>query len=270
MRANEQEEAIRVTPAADVPATLDLCVREHRGWVRAAAARRALPGLDVDDLVSEGLMGLVTAWQRFDPDRGVRFRTYAHFWVHGLIRRYVELNQGLGMRGGGRAARRLGASLAIERGRRVCLGLPTDPGSMAEALDVTPQQLSACQELRSLRARPLHLPSGPSGRNALEERVCDAPQRLGGGPEETLLARERAAAITSMFEDFELEILDERLQELWTRRLRASQPTSQTALAARWGVTRQRVSQLERRLRARFEAFVRRTAQGEWELHELV
>lgn len=53
-------------------------------------ARRYLNrGLDYNDLVQEGNMGLLTAVRKFDPDRGFRFSTYATWWIRQAVARAV-------------------------------------------------------------------------------------------------------------------------------------------------------------------------------------
>lgn len=43
------------------------------------------PNVDYNDLVSDGTVGLMKAWERFDPDRGVKFETYASYRIRGEI-----------------------------------------------------------------------------------------------------------------------------------------------------------------------------------------
>lgn len=49
-------------------------------------------GVDVEDLVQEGKIGLLKAIEKFDPERGIKFSTYATWWVRQAIGRYVSLN----------------------------------------------------------------------------------------------------------------------------------------------------------------------------------
>ena len=55
--------------------------------IKIAGQYRRNDGMDMQDLVSEGNYGMVKAVERFDPDRGKAFSTYAQFW----IRRYIRL-----------------------------------------------------------------------------------------------------------------------------------------------------------------------------------
>jgi RNA polymerase sigma factor (sigma-70 family) len=63
---------------------------EHQGLVHTIARRYTVPGVSFDDLVQEGLIGLYEAEQRYDPDRKVKFATYASFWVKKRILAFLS------------------------------------------------------------------------------------------------------------------------------------------------------------------------------------
>src|SRR5688572_17529754 len=63
-------------------------IEEHVSLVRYLAARvsaKLPPGIEVDDLVGAGMIGLIDAADKFDPSRGARFRTYAERRIRGSI-----------------------------------------------------------------------------------------------------------------------------------------------------------------------------------------
>jgi len=62
----------------------DLCVR-YRPLAFSIAGKYINRGVDLDDLRSAGLFGLVIASKRFDPDRGIAFGGYAKHWIRGQI-----------------------------------------------------------------------------------------------------------------------------------------------------------------------------------------
>lgn len=64
--------------------------RRHLPLVKTVARKYRTPGADFDDLVQEGWMGLIKAIRRFDPERGFRFSTYAHWWIRQAISRFVK------------------------------------------------------------------------------------------------------------------------------------------------------------------------------------
>ena len=54
------------------------------------ARKLAGPFMDEEDLVQEGYIGLLRAAKRFDPDRGIRFSTYARWWVRAQMTRAID------------------------------------------------------------------------------------------------------------------------------------------------------------------------------------
>lgn len=85
----ERELAQRYRQHRDVAARNALVVA-HLGQVEAFARRSRALYLPLEDRIAEGHMGLIHALDRFDPDRGVRFWTYASYWVRVFIGRAVR------------------------------------------------------------------------------------------------------------------------------------------------------------------------------------
>lgn len=62
----------------------------NQNFVRSLAQRYLRPEIELDDLVAEGLVGLIEAAERFDPDRGVKFITYGAWWIKRALLRYLR------------------------------------------------------------------------------------------------------------------------------------------------------------------------------------
>ncbi len=71
-------------------AARDQIVRAMQSAVRVNARKYARPGLELDDLTSEGNIGLLRALERFDPNRGTRFITYSVYWIRDAIQKFIE------------------------------------------------------------------------------------------------------------------------------------------------------------------------------------
>ena len=67
-------------------------IKRHLGLVHLVAKKYW--GMPYEDLVQEGCIGLLVAIDRFDPERGYRFSTYANFWIRQSISRALQKNFG--------------------------------------------------------------------------------------------------------------------------------------------------------------------------------
>jgi RNA polymerase sigma factor for flagellar operon FliA len=171
-------------------------IEEHVSLVRYLAARvsaKLPPGIEVDDLVGAGMIGLIDAADKFDPSRGARFRTYAERRIRGSILDHLR-SLDWAPRSLRRRARELDAAhdqLERDRGRAV------DTSEVAAYLEIDLEELqSLVGELNSVQIASLQAfeaDSDSGGADRLES-LPDAPDASPFAIFERRETRERLAA----------------------------------------------------------------------------
>jgi RNA polymerase sigma factor for flagellar operon FliA len=171
------------------PAELQEVVREHAPLVRRVARRyaRSVGGaVDLDDLTSVGVMGLIDAFRRYDPGGGREFRVYAEFRIRGAIldelRRLDPMTQP--MRRRVRALEKHRRQLATELGREPTptelaahAGVPVER-MQAELAELQPQQFVPETELDDIRNDLAHASADKlSLRSALVKAIAELSDR---------------------------------------------------------------------------------------------
>ena len=221
----------------------------HMRLVIALAARFRHYGLPIADLIQEGHVGLLEAAARFEPEREVRFSTYATWWIRASIQDYILRNWSI-VRGGTSSAqkalffnlRRLRAKLSREGG-------PDSNASMfntiALAIGVSPADVELMDTRLSAPDVSLNAPVADGESSGQTERVeflvDDKPlpdETVGemiDGDRRILWLREALGVLTER----ELRIVRER-------RLAEDSATLE-ALGSRLGISKERVRQIENR-----------------------
>ena len=87
----EEERALAVRARAGDAAARDVLVRRNLPLVVAFARQQSRGAVRLDELVQEGNLGLLRAVEKFDPDAGTRFATYALWWIRAYVWRYLKL-----------------------------------------------------------------------------------------------------------------------------------------------------------------------------------
>lgn len=224
--------------AADLRWTLALSA-----WPIARGESRALAGplLEEEDLLQEGIIGLLNAAKRFDPERGVLFDTYARWWARAQITRAIEK--------GGRTVRI--PSCAVEQMRN----LRRAKEQKAQA-HTSVAALAAETGIRERRARLL-LSQGATV--SLEQPVDfdRNPRTLGQtlvdedaeAPDNHLIVEDQLDKVNTAFG----KVLSDRDQYILTRRfgLDRDSPRTLTQVGREIGLSRERVRQLEKAALAR-------------------
>lgn len=246
-REEEQALARRWRDERD-EAALHRLTSAHMRLVLAMAAKFRRYGLPASDLIQEGNVGLLEAANRFEPERDVRFSTYAAWWIRAAIQDYVLRNWSI-VRGGTSSAqkalffnlRRLRASLAQEKSEagesEISAEIAAKLGVSVGDVELMTARLSGSDS--SLNA-PLFEGDGTSGERQ-DTLVADI-----AGTDETvghLIDDERR----HRWLNEALGVLDEReLRIVRERRLDEAGETLE-ALGRRLGISKERVRQIEAR-----------------------
>jgi RNA polymerase primary sigma factor len=217
----------------------DLLVRGNLRLVIALARRFRGRGLDLPDLIQEGNLGLLKAVERFDPTRGFRFSTYAAWWIRQAITR--------GLADRGRAVRLpVNAHETLSKLRWVELELWQELGREPTEVELAEQLGIRQSRLREIRyatedVASLDAPIGAEAGGTLGALVPDA-----GALDPAAVAtdddtRQMVLAAVARLEDREREVLELRFG------LRGDEPCTLEEIGQRYGVTRERIRQIELR-----------------------
>jgi RNA polymerase sigma-32 factor len=230
-------------------AALDRLTQAHMRLVIAVAAKFRNFGLNMSDLIQEGHVGLLEAAARFEPDREVRFSTYATWWIRASIQDYILRNWSI-VRGGTSSSqkalffnlRRLRARLAQSVDQRpryaVFSEIASALGVQVADVEVMDSRLSAPDT--SLNA-PLHDSESESTSNRQDFLVDSAPT-----PDVTVGNEIDTERRTTWLRSA-LTVLNEReLRIVKERRLKVEGATLE-ALGETLGISKERVRQIENR-----------------------
>lgn len=200
----------------------ELLITRNMGWVHTIANRQSkrLRHLTSDDLAQEGVFGLARAIDKYDETRGVRFLTYADHWVRAAIRRAIR----------GSTQEK---SDGIPIGGEELVRMPN------------PVYDEHLREKKLKRSKSLDAPvhsgnnAGDAGQIALVDLLEDSCPSI----DVALVENEERALVRRVLDRIVWN--DLRLRELIERRVLADDPETLAAFAEEWGLSRERVRQLE-------------------------
>jgi RNA polymerase primary sigma factor len=207
--------------------------------VVSIAKRYRSRGLPFSDLIQEGNRGLMRAVDKYEHRLGYKFGTYATWWIRqGITRALADHARTIRV-----PCHQVGTLAAVERVRgelSVQHGREPTVEEIAAVIGVTPEET---QSLRAVSRHPvsLHEPLGGDGERALEDFLDDRGATNPGLTVDQHLLRERIGEVLRSLTPREREVIELRFG------LRDGQPRTLEEVARAYGITRERIRQIEAR-----------------------
>jgi len=252
--------AVRWTEYGDAEAAHRLVTSHLRLVAKIASGYRGY-GLPMADLIAEGNIGLMKAVKKFEPQRGFRLATYAMWWIRAAITEYVLRSWSMVKLGTLAAQKKLFFSLGrIKRELSILSDGPINDEQaekVADALNVSRQDVLDMDRRLGAPDVSLNAPRSredSEGAEFMDTLVDEAPspETVAATTEEGKLRRELLARA--------LETLPERERHILTERQLSEQPKTLEELGSVYGISRERVRQLEVRAFDRVKKAVEKLA----------
>ncbi len=201
-------------------------------------------GLPLGELISEGNVGMMQAIRRFDPDRGFRFSTYAMWWIRASIQEYVLHSWSLVKMGTTAAQKKLFFNLrklkaqikASEEGDL----LPKNVSKIAERLKVPENEVINMNRRLTGPDQSLNAPLREDGEGEWQDWLV-----AGGENQEIVLSKRQELNNRRQLLDTALDGLSGRERHILSERRLKDDPSTLQVLSERYGISRERVRQIE-------------------------
>ncbi|TNE38735.1 MAG: RNA polymerase factor sigma-32 [Alphaproteobacteria bacterium] len=201
-------------------------------------------GLSMSDLIQEGNIGLMQAAFKFEPEREIRFSTYASWWIKSAMQDYILRNWSIVRSGTSASQKSLFFNL---RWLRAKIQTMDDNAFSSETLRIVADKLNinfsdveTMAHRLSGRDQSLNAPIGENGDDSLEDFLPDTNP----SPEESVM-RTMDGAVRSQWLDAALKELSDREQVIIRERRLQDDKTTLEVLGSRLGITKERVRQIE-------------------------
>lgn len=248
----EKALAVRYAETQDVDAAARLVTANLRLVVKLAYEyRRAYRNMM--DLIQEGNMGLMQAVKKYDPYRGVKLSSYAAWWIRAYMLRYILSNWRMVKLGTTQAQRKLFFNLNKEKAKLSAMGIEPTHGEIARRLEVTEKEVEEMDKRMARSDASLDTPVNESdGRQISRVELLPgealAPDLATESAELGSLLREHLSEFRKGLTGKDLIIFDERLI--------ADEPRTLQDLGDQFGVSRERVRQLEARMTGKLRDYL--------------
>ncbi len=248
----EHSLAVHYNKTQDVTAAARLVTANLRLVVKIAYEyRRAYRNMM--DLIQEGNIGLMQAVKRYDPYRGVKLSSYAAWWIRAYMLRFILNNWRLVKIGTTQAQRKLFFNLSKEKAKLTSMGIEPTHAEIAKRLNVEESEVSEMDRRLSRSDASLDAPVGEGDdksttRLDLLPAVADTPDRLTEDAQLHSILREKLEVFRGTLSGKDVAIFDKRLI--------ADEPLTLQELGDEFGVSRERVRQLEARLTGKLRAYL--------------
>ncbi len=206
------------------------------------------------DLIQEGNIGLMKAVSKYDPTKGAKLSYYSSWWIRSFILKFILDNFSLVKIGTTAEQKKLFYNLNREKNRLLGMGIEPNVKLISENLGVSEKSVNIMEKRLSSSAgdvsidKPIHNDGGTS-------RLSDVLPAEGEEIDDALGNAQNLNILKGNLGNF-LNELKERDREIFQKRLLSEVPASLQSIANDYGVTRERIRQIEVRLLNRLREYM--------------
>jgi RNA polymerase sigma-32 factor len=217
-------------------------------------------GLPLGEVISEGNVGLMQAVKKFEPDKGFRLATYAMWWIRASIQEYILRSWSLVKMGTTAAQKKLFFNLRKAKSEISALDegdlRPEQVRQIATKLGVLDEEVISMNRRLAGPDSSLNAPLRSDSESEWQDWLQDEDQPS----QESTLAESEEHSIRMSLLDEAMKELSDRERHILTERRLKDDPTTLEDLAAEYGVSRERVRQIEVRAFEKLQKAMRAAA----------
>ena len=216
-------------------------------------------GLPLSELISEGNVGMMQAVKRFDPERGFRLATYAMWWIRAAIQEYILHSWSLVKMGTTASQKKLFFNLRKLKGQMQAIEEgdldPENVRKIAERLDVPEADVVSMNRRLAAPDHSLNAPLRIDGDGEWQDWLVDDSE-----DQETLLAESEELGKRRQLLANAMKTLNDRERHILQERRLKDSPTTLEDLSQEYGISRERVRQIEVRAFEKLQKAIRNAA----------
>jgi len=210
---------------------------------------------NVLDLIQQGNIGLLQALKKYDPFNAThtRFSSYAAYWIRSCIYNYIKDNYRIVRLGSTRHGRKLFDNLRKERENLISQGILPSTKALSESLEIPEEEIVMFSQHFNNPALSFDSKNSDDDSRPLEETVA-SPQF--DNPEEENINKELSLRLKDKLSTFASFLTDKREKSIWERRMMTESPCSLKELGEEYGVSKERIRQIESKIKLRLRGFL--------------
>jgi RNA polymerase sigma-32 factor len=208
------------------------------------------------DLIQEGNIGLMQAVKKYDPYRGVKLSSYAAWWIRAYMLRFILNNWRLVKLGTTQAQRKLFFNLSKEKARLSAMGIEVTDAEIAKRLNVAESEVAEMDKRLARSDASLDASVGESDGRSVS-RVELMPS-AGSTPDQVVEGAELSELLQDRLSEFRQKLTGKDVI-IFDKRVVADEPLTLQELGDEFGVSRERVRQLEARLTGKLRDYLKET-----------